>query len=82
MVRVKGTLRRWDDARGFGFIEPDLGGTPVFVHIKAFSFDLPERPQVGQRISYELAPDRQGGERASRAVIELPVAAARSPVRP
>ena len=36
-MRFEGTLKSWNDDRGFGFIDPSLGGDQVFVHIKAFS---------------------------------------------
>ncbi|WP_414692100.1 cold shock domain-containing protein, partial [Paracidovorax avenae] len=35
-MQFDGVITSWNDARGFGFIEPLQGGDPVFVHIKAF----------------------------------------------
>ena len=34
-MRFDGTIKSWNDERGFGFIEPRLGGQDVFVHIKS-----------------------------------------------
>lgn len=61
-----GTLTRWDDERGYGFITPQAGdgNGDVFVHVSAFVGR--QRPQVGQVLSYhlEVAPD--GRSRAIR----------------
>ena len=43
-LRIEGTLRSWDDARGFGFLDPPLAAN-TFVHISAFDGG----PQQGER---------------------------------
>lgn len=58
-----GTLRDWNDDRGFGFIAPTDGGREVFVHISAFPSDG-SRPVVGERVTYELGPGRDGKPQA------------------
>lgn len=60
---MKGTLTQWDDAKGYGFITPDGGGARLFVHIKAFGL-RPQRPFVGERLSYREGQDGQGKRRA------------------
>jgi cold shock CspA family protein len=35
-MRFDGTLKSWNDDRGFGFIEPRHGDQDIFVHIKSF----------------------------------------------
>lgn len=62
-MRFDGTLKSWDDDRGFGFIEPDQGGQDIFVHIKAFK-GLRARPQAGQRLTFEIELGPQGKKRA------------------
>ena len=62
-MRFVGTLKSWNDERGFGFLEPLRGGEDVFVHIKAFRVRA-ERPQVGQAMSFEVEP---GPDRRTRA---------------
>ncbi len=65
-MRFNGTIKSWNDERGFGFIEPSQGGQDIFVHIKAFN-DLRERPQINQRVSYQLEIGPQGKMRAIHA---------------
>ncbi len=64
-VRFQGRISNWSDGRGFGFITPNGGGNPVFVHIKAFADDS-RRPLDNDLVNYELGKDAQGRERAER----------------
>jgi uncharacterized membrane protein YsdA (DUF1294 family)/cold shock CspA family protein len=75
-MRFDGTLKTWNDERGFGFIEPSQGGDEVFVHIKAFG-PRSGRPQLNQRLSFELELGPQGKKRAKNVQA---VRAARAPV--
>jgi uncharacterized membrane protein YsdA (DUF1294 family)/cold shock CspA family protein len=58
-----GTLRLWNDEKGFGFIKPRNSGADVFVHISAFE-DRNSRPCVGALIAYHLGRDEYGRPRA------------------
>lgn len=55
-MRHLGRLTDWNDAKGFGFVEPNGGGERAFVHIKAFERRT-KRPENGDLISYELQRD-------------------------
>ena len=70
-MRFEGTIKSWIDERGFGFIEPALGGDEVFVHIKAFTMSslVGGRPRVGQRVSFEVELGPQGKKRARLAAL-------------
>lgn len=70
-MRFDGTIKSWDDERGFGFIEPDQGGQDIFVHIKAFK-GLHERPQASQRVSFQIELGPQGKKRALNAELIRP----------
>lgn len=49
-----GTVKWFDAAKGYGFIQPEGGGPDVFVHISAVErAGLPDL-RDGQRVSYEL----------------------------
>ena len=51
-MRLTGTLTKWDDSRGFGFITPTSNSTQIFVHISAYPRDG-RRPCLNEFISYE-----------------------------
>lgn len=34
-MRLQGKISEWNDARGFGFVQPNGGGERCFVHIRA-----------------------------------------------
>lgn len=76
-MRLDGTLTKWNDDRGFGFIAPAMGGQEVFVHVSAFPRDG-QRPQVGELLTFEIETDAKGKKRAR--AVERPVRAGR--VRP
>ena len=62
-MRIEGTLSKWNDDRGFGFIGPTRGGQEVFVHISMFPRDG-VRPTLGERLTFELETDNNGRLRA------------------
>lgn len=55
-----GTVKFFNQEKGFGFITPDNGGADVFVHVSAVqgSGSLGE----GQKVSFELGQDRKTGK--------------------
>ena len=66
-MRIDGTLAKWNDDRGFGFIAPAHGDSEVFVHISTFPRDG-QRPKVGERLSFEIETDDSGKKRATHLV--------------
>ena len=70
---LTGTLRSWNEDRGFGFIAPTQGGPEVFVHASAFPRDG-SRPVIGEKLTYELDRGRDGKLQATK-VIRLAVGA-------
>ncbi len=55
-----GTVKFFNDAKGFGFIQPDDGGTDAFVHITSLERSGLRSLQQEQRVSYDLEEDRRG----------------------
>lgn len=49
-----GTVKWFNATKGFGFIQPDNGGTDVFVHISAVERAGMRSLNDGQKISYEI----------------------------
>jgi len=67
MARVNGTVKFFNHARGFGFIQPDDGGNDVFVHISAVERAGMGSLNEGQKLSFESKLDSQRGKtRAER----------------
>ena len=61
----QGTVKFFNDAKGFGFITPDEGGNDAFVHITALEAAGLRTLAQDQRVEYDLAPDRRGRESAA-----------------
>ena len=57
-----GTVTWFNGQKGFGFIQPDQGGSDVFVHISAVERAGLNGLHEGQKISYELEQDRKSGK--------------------
>ena len=72
-----GTLRTWNDDRGFGFITPTQGGEKVFMHISAFSHDG-TRPTVGEKMSFLLGSGHNGKPQAIKVMRAAVVEKARA----
>lgn len=76
-ARTHGTLSKWNDDRGFGFISPAQGGGEIFVHVSSFPRDG-TRPRLNELISFETQAGPDGKLRAVR-VMRPGVAASRRP---
>ena len=55
-----GTVKFFNDQKGYGFIAPEDGGNDAFVHISAVERAGMRTLQKDQRVSYELEQDRRG----------------------
>ena len=55
-----GTVKFFNDTKGYGFIQPDGGGNDAFVHMTAVERAGMRTLREGQRLSYELEQDRRG----------------------
>ncbi|MFK7791847.1 MAG: cold-shock protein [Devosiaceae bacterium] len=59
-----GTVKFYNSQKGFGFIEPDAGGTDVFVHATALERSGMTGLSDGQKVSYETEVDQRSGKTA------------------
>jgi len=55
-----GTVKWFNDAKGFGFIEPEGGGADVFAHFSAVQMDGFRTLKQGSKVSYELVSGPKG----------------------
>ena len=55
-----GTVKFFNENKGYGFIAPDGGGNDAFVHISAVERSGMRTLRQDQRVSYELQEDRRG----------------------
>ena len=57
-----GTVKWFNAQKGFGFIQPDDDSKDVFVHISAVERAGLDNLHEGQKLSFELVPDRRTGK--------------------
>jgi cold shock protein len=59
-VKQTGTVKWFNDAKGFGFIEPDEGGPDVFAHFSAIEMDGFRTLKQGGKVSFEMVQGPKG----------------------
>lgn len=79
-MRTHGKLIKWNDERGFGFIETAAGRKEIFVHVSAFPRDG-VRPRIGELVSFEPDQGSDGRKRALRVMRPGSRSSARHPRR-
>lgn len=60
-----GTVKWFNETKGYGFIQPDNGGKDVFVHISAVERAGLRNLVEGQKVSYEVLTDKRSGKDAA-----------------
>jgi len=60
-----GTVKWYNETKGYGFIQPDNGGKDVFVHATALERAGMRGLAEGQKISYEVEADRRSGKESA-----------------
>jgi CspA family cold shock protein len=59
---TNGTVKWFNNQKGFGFIQPTEGGNDIFVHISAVERAGLSTLNEGQTVSYEIVADRRTGK--------------------
>jgi CspA family cold shock protein len=57
---ASGTVKWFNDAKGYGFIEQDGGGNDVFVHFSSIQADGFRTLREGQRVTFDIEHDAKG----------------------
>ena len=66
---ASGTVKWFNDAKGYGFIEPEDGGKDLFVHFSAVQGDGFRSLYEGDKVTYDEEDDPRGkGKRAANVV--------------
>ncbi len=81
-VWSKGTIRKWDDDAGYGFVAPYEGGPDVFFHISAVG-DRRRRPARNETVSYTIesaAKDGRGPRAATVRYGDAPSSSLKNPI--
>jgi CspA family cold shock protein len=60
-----GTVKFFNATKGFGFIQPDNGGSDVFVHISAIERAGMSSVSEGQKLSFDVVTDSRSGKSAA-----------------
>jgi cold shock protein len=60
-----GTVKWFNETKGYGFIQPDQGGKDVFVHISAVERSGMRGLPEGMKVSYEVEADRRTGKESA-----------------
>jgi cold shock protein len=55
-----GTVKWFNDAKGWGFIQPDEGGDDVFAHFSAIQMEGFRSLKPGMRVAYDLVEGPKG----------------------
>ncbi|MBL8908021.1 MAG: cold-shock protein [Rhizobiales bacterium] len=59
---AQGTVKWFNDQKGYGFIQPDDGSKDVFVHISAVERAGLRSLNEGQKVTFDLVADRKTGK--------------------
>jgi CspA family cold shock protein len=60
-----GTVKWFNSQKGFGFIQPESGGSDVFVHISAVERAGMTTLNEGQKVTFDVVADRRTGKSAA-----------------
>ena len=66
-----GTVKFYNSAKGYGFIQPDDGGKDVFVHVTALERAGIRALAEGQKVSFDVETDRRTGKTSATNIREV-----------
>ena len=63
--KISGTVKWFNNAKGFGFLAPDGGGEDVFVHFSAIQTEGFKALEEGQKVTFEVVHGQKGLQAAN-----------------
>ncbi|MER2605710.1 MAG: cold-shock protein [Siculibacillus sp.] len=66
-----GTVKFFNETKGYGFIQPEDGSKDVFVHVSAVERSGMRSLREGQKVSFEVEMDRRSGKSAAVNLVAL-----------
>lgn len=66
-----GTVKFFNTQKGYGFIVQDGGGADVFVHISAVERAGMRTLNEGQKVQFDVEPDRRSGKNAASNLVAI-----------
>ncbi len=63
--KTTGSVKWFNETKGFGFITPDNGGSDVFVHINAIASEGYRTLAEGQKVSFDVEQGKKGPQAAN-----------------
>jgi CspA family cold shock protein len=70
MERLKGTIKWFNNAKGYGFIGREDGGADVFVHFSAIEGEGYKSLQEGDVVEFEITQGTKGPQAANVSVVK------------
>ena len=64
MPRIAGTVKWFNDSKGFGFITPDGGGEDLFAHFSYINMQGFKTLKEGQKVSFAIVDGKKGKQAA------------------
>ena len=80
MARTTGTVKWFNDAKGFGFIQPAQGGADVFAHFSAIQMTGFRTLRQGEQVDFELVQGPKG--QLAQNIRPIDAAGAPAPIDP
>jgi CspA family cold shock protein len=69
MALVNGTVKWFNEEKGYGFIQQDNGGSDVFVHFRAINAEGRRTLIEGQKVTFEIGEGQKGPQAENVTVV-------------